>query len=402
MTNTYRLRGSLWNQPLLSLVQNHLITYPTPSNLTGNWNWGVLAGLCLVLQILTGIFLAMHYTAHVDLAFLSVQHLMRDVPSGWLLRYLHANGASLFFIVVYMHLFRGLYYTSYAQPREAVWLIGVVILLVMILTAFIGYVLPWGQMSLWGATVITSLASAIPVVGNSIVGWLWGGFSVDNPTLNRFYSFHYLFPFLLAALSLAHLAALHQYGSTNPLGINAQTDLVDFYPYFYVKDLTATLGLAAFAALLVGFYPEVLGHPDNNIPANPYSTPAHIVPEWYFLWVYAILRSIPNKLAGVLAILAVFVALGALPYVHKPSFRGPQFRALHQKLSMALIGDFLLLTYLGHQPVEAPYVFLGQCATVGFFGLLALMCVAAWADQWLAGAMTSKKAQVSNLVQLSK
>jgi len=286
-----------------------------------------------------------------------------------------------------MHLFRNLYYTSYAQPREAVWLIGVVILLVMILTAFIGYVLPWGQMSLWGATVITSLASAIPVVGNSIVAWLWGGFSVDNPTLNRFYSFHYLFPFLLAALSLAHLAALHQYGSTNPLGINAQIDVVDFYPYFYVKDLVAVLMLAIFASFLVGFYPEVLGHPDNNIPANPYSTPAHIVPEWYFLWVYAMLRSIPNKLAGVLAILLVFVSLGLLPYAHRPNFRGPKFRIFHQNLAWALIGDFLLLTYLGQQPVEDPYIMLGQMATIAFFGLLGAMCVGAYADQWFSGIL---------------
>lgn len=231
--------------------------------------------------------------------------------------------------------------------------------------------------------------------------WLWGGFTVDNPTLNRFYSFHYLFPFLLAALSLAHLAALHQYGSTNPLGINAQTDLVDFYPYFYVKDLVATLGLAALAALLVGFYPEVLGHPDNNIPANPMSTPAHIVPEWYFLWVYAILRSIPNKLAGVLAILLVFVALALLPYAHKPSCRGPMFRELHQKLAWALIGDFLLLTYLGHQPVEAPYVLLGQLATVSFFLLLFLICLAALADQWLAGAMKAQISKKSSAVSLS-
>ena len=250
-------------------------------------------------------------------------------------------------------------------------------------------------MSLWGATVITSLASALPIVGTSIVEWLWGGFSVDNPTLNRFYSFHYLFPFLLAALSLAHLAALHQYGSTNPLGIPAQTDLVDFYPYFYVKDLVATLGLAAFAAWLVGFYPEVLGHPDNNIPANPYSTPAHIVPEWYFLWVYAILRSIPNKLAGVAAIGLVFAALALLPYLHKPNCRSPVFRSLHQSFAWALIGDFLLLTYLGHQPVEPPFVFMGQLATVAFFGILSAFCFAAWADAWLAG--TSKPTSVQPL-----
>jgi ubiquinol-cytochrome c reductase cytochrome b subunit len=397
MAKQLNLRASLLDQPLLRVFNNHIVLYPTPSNLTGNWNYGVLSGLCLVLQILTGIFLAMHYAAHVDLAFASVQHLMRDVPSGWLLRYLHANGASLFFMVVYLHLFRGLYYSSYAQPRELVWLVGVVILLLMILTAFIGYVLPWGQMSLWGATVITSLASAIPVVGQPIVEWVWGSFSVSNPTLNRFYSIHYLFPFLLAALSLVHLAALHQYGSTNPLGINAQTDLIDFYPYFYTKDLVATLALAFFAAFLVGFYPEVLGHPDNNIPANPYSTPAHIVPEWYFLWVYAILRSIPNKLAGVLAILLVFVSLGLLPYLHKPSCRGPQFRAIHQNLAWALIGDFLLLTYLGNQPVEAPYVFLGQAATVTFFGLLGAICLAAWIEQVLSGALENKVKTPSSL-----
>lgn len=379
-----KLRGSLWQQPVLTVVENHLVRYPTPSNLNGNYNWGVQAGLCLVLQILTGIFLAMHYTAHVDLAFHSVQHQMRDVPNGWLLRYLHANGASLFFIVVYMHLFRALYYTSYASPREFVWLVGVVILLIMILTAFIGYVLPWGQMSLWGATVITSLASALPVVGTSIVSWLWGGFCVDNPTQNRFYSFHYLFPFLQAAQSLVHLAALHQYGSTNPLGIQAQTDLVDFYPYFYSKDQRATLALRMGRSFLVCFYPERLGHPDNNIPANPYSTPAHIVPEWYFLWVYAILRSIPNKQRGVAAIGLVFAALAAQPYQHKPNARGPIFRSQHRAQAFALIGDFFLQTYQGRMPVERPYVIIGQRATVLFFALLGALCIAAWADSYLA------------------
>lgn len=383
-TSLQKLRGSLWDQPMQNVVNNHQVMYPTPSNLNGNYNWGVLAGLTLVLQLRTGIFLAMHYTPHVDLAFHSVQHQMRDVPNGWLLRYLHANGRSLFFIVVYMHLFRGLYYTSYAQPREFVWLVGVVILLVMIQTAFIGYVLPWGQMSLWGRTVITSLRSALPVVGTSIVGWLWGGFSVDNPTQNRFFSLHYLFPFLQAALSLVHLAALHQYGSTNPQGINAQRDQIDFYPYFYTKDQGAALALSMFAAYLVNFNPELLGHPDNNIPANPYSTPAHIVPEWYFLWVYAILRSIPNKLAGVAAIGLVFVAQAAQPYQHTPTCRGPSFRRLHEVQVWALVGDFMLLTYQGHQPVEDPYVLLGQQATVAFFGLLLAQCVAAWADGYLA------------------
>lgn len=239
-------------------------------------------------------------------------------------------------------------------------------------------------MSQWGATVITSLASAQPVVGTSIVGWLWGGFAVDNPTQNRFYSFHYLFPFLQAAQSQVHLAALHQYGSTNPLGIQAQTDLVDFYPYFYSKDLGATLRLRMFATFQVAFYPEAQGHPDNNIPANPYATPAHIVPEWYFLWVYAILRSIPNKLAGVRAIGLVFAALAALPYLHKPAARGPIFRSMHKALAWALIGDFMLLTYLGQQPVERPFVLLGQQATVLFFALLGALCVAAWADSYQA------------------
>lgn len=275
-------RYSLLKQPLLNTANSHLIDYPTPSNLNTSWNGGSLAGMLLVAQIVTGVCLAMHYTAHVDLAFSSVQHIMRDVPSGWLLRYSHANGASLFFIVVYLHVFRGLYYSSYARPRELVWIIGVVILLLMILTAFIGYVLPWGQMSLWGATVITSLASAIPVIGNHIVTWLWGGFSVDNPTLNRFYSAHYLLPFILAGLSILHLAALHQYGSTNPIGVNAQTDLIPFYPYYVLKDLVGLFVLAIFAGILVFFYPDILGHPDNNIPANPYQTPPHIVPEYMY------------------------------------------------------------------------------------------------------------------------
>ncbi len=241
-----------------------------------------LAGICLVLQIITGIFLAMHYTPHVDMAFLSVEHIMRDVEGGWFLRYMHANGASMFFIVVYIHVFRGLYYGSYSSPREFLWCVGVIILLLMIITAFIGYVLPWGQMSFWGATVITSLASAIPLVGDTIVSWLWGGFSVDNATLNRFFSLHYLLPFVIAGASVVHLAALHQYGSNNPLGTNSSVDKIGLYPYFYVKDLVAWVAFAFFFSVFVYFYPNLLGHPDNYIPANPMSTPAHIVPEWYF------------------------------------------------------------------------------------------------------------------------
>ena len=358
---------SLLKQPLLNTVNEHLIDYPTPSNLSYWWGFGSTAGICLVLQILTGIFLAMHYTPHIDLAFLSVEHIMRDVEGGWFLRYMHANGASMFFIVVYLHLFRNLYYGSYASPREAVWILGVVILLLMILTAFIGYVLPWGQMSFWGATVITSLASAIPVVGVDVTHWLWGGFSVDNATLNRFFSLHYLLPFIIAGASILHLAALHQYGSNNPLGCLATVDKVSFYPYFFFKDLVGWVVFALFFSWFIFFAPNTLGHPDNYIPANPMSTPAHIVPEWYFLPVYAILRSIPNKLAGVLAIGLVFVSLLLLPFLNTSPLRSATFRPLYKKLFWLFVADALLLGWIGCQPVEDPYVLIGQLASVYFF-----------------------------------
>jgi ubiquinol-cytochrome c reductase cytochrome b subunit len=360
-------RLSINKQPILSLLNEHIIDYPTPSNLNYFWSFGSLAGICLVIQIATGIFLAMHYTPHIDLAFLSVEHIMRDVEGGWLLRYMHANGASMFFIVVYLHMFRGLYYGSYASPRELLWCIGVIILLLMIITAFIGYVLPWGQMSFWGATVITSLASAIPIVGDTIVTWLWGGFSVDNATLNRFFSLHYLLPFLLVGASVVHLAALHQYGSNNPLGTNVAVDKIRFYPYFYVKDLVAWVIFAIFFAIFVYFYPNLLGHPDNYIPANPMSTPAHIVPEWYFLWVYAILRSIPNKLAGVAAIALVFISLLALPFINTSPIRSSNFRPLYKKFFWLLVADCLILGWIGQEPVEDPYIIIGQLASVYFF-----------------------------------
>ncbi len=360
-------RLSILKQPLVSVVNDHLIDYPTPSNLNYMWSFGSLAGICLVVQILSGIFLAMHYTPNIDLAFASVEHIMRDVEGGWFLRYLHANGASMFFIVVYLHILRGLYYGSYASPRELVWIVGVVILLLMIITAFIGYVLPWGQMSFWGATVITSLASAIPVVGVDITHWLWGGFSVDNATLNRFFSLHYLLPFIIAGATIVHIAALHQYGSNNPLGTYAGVDKVTFYPYFYVKDLIGWVVFAVFFAVFVFFYPNVLGHPDNYIPANPMSTPAHIVPEWYFLPVYAILRSIPNKLGGVAAIGLVFASLFALPFINTSSIRSSTFRPIYKKLYWLLVADCLLLGWIGMQPVEDPYVAVGQIASVFFF-----------------------------------
>jgi ubiquinol-cytochrome c reductase cytochrome b subunit len=326
-----------------------------------------MAGTVLVLQIVTGIVLAMHYTPHVDHAFASVIHLMQDVPYGIMIRYLHANGASMFFVVVYMHIFRGMYYSSGNQPRELVWITGVIILLVMIITAFIGYVLPWGQMSFWGATVITSLATVIPVVGKSIVYWLWGGFSIDHPTLNRFYSFHYTLPFILAGLSIFHIAALHQYGSTNPLGVNTQTSTIPFGIYFATKDTLGFLYLALALCILVFFYPELLGHPDNLIPANPYSTPQHIVPEWYFLWVYAILRSIPNKAMGVVAIGLTFLSLISLPFLSSVHVGSPKFRIISERFFWVFVADVFLLTWVGAQEIMPATVLLGQVCTVILF-----------------------------------
>jgi ubiquinol-cytochrome c reductase cytochrome b subunit len=352
---------------VLKMLNQHLGVYPTPINLNWSWGWGSLSGLLLGSQIVTGILLAMHYTGHVDHAFASVQHLMVDVPSGLIIRYAHANGASLFFTVVYLHVLRGIYYSSGNQPREIVWISGVIILLLMIITAFIGYVLPWGQMSFWGATVITSLATVIPVVGKHIVYWLWGGFSIDHPTLNRFYSFHYTLPFLLAGLSIFHIAALHQYGSTNPLGINTQGSTVQFGLYFVSKDLIALLFLVLVFATIVFFYPEYLGHPDNLIPANPYSTPQHIVPEWYFLWVYAILRSIPNKAMGVIAIGLVFASLISLPFISVVQIGSPKFRILYERLFWIFVADVFLLTWLGGQEIMPATMFMGQLCTIVFF-----------------------------------
>jgi len=379
-------RLSILKQPILSTLNQHLIDYPTPSNISYWWGFGSLAGLCLVIQMITGVLLAQHYTPHVDLAFHSVEHIMRDVRGGWLLRYMHANGASMFFMVVYLHIFRGLYYGSYISPREFVWCLGVVIFLLMIVTAFIGYVLPWGQMSFWGATVITSLASAIPIVGDTIVTWLWGGFSVDNATLTRFFSLHYLFPFIIAGASLIHLAALHQYGSNNPLGIHSSVDKIAFYPYIYVKDLVGWVAFAIFFSLWLFYAPNVLGHPDNYIPANPMSTPAHIVPEWYFLPIYAILRSIPDKLGGVVAIGLVFISLLALPFIDTNAVRSSSFRLINQRLFWVLLADCLLLGWIGCQPVEAPYVTIGQMASGVFFLYFAITPILGWMEARLQNA----------------
>ena len=357
-----------WNKNnLLSFVDSHIINYPTPINLNYMWSFGSTAGLCLVIQIITGIFLAMHYTPHIEYAFSSVEHIMRDVNNGWLIRYLHANGASMFFIVTYSHIFRGLYYGSYMNPRGPLWVSGVIILLIMMGTGFMGYVLPWGQMSFWGATVITNLASAIPVVGEPIVQWLWGGFSVDNATLNRFFSLHYLLPFLIVGLVIVHLSLLHTTGSNNPLGINKNVDTVSFYPYFYVKDLFAFLALVAFFSFFVFFYPNTLGHADNYIPANPLVTPAHIVPEWYFLPFYAILRSIPDKLGGVVAMVGAILILAVLPVINTSEIRSSKLRPIYGIAYWVLVSDFLLLGWIGQKPVETPYIEVGQVATVFYF-----------------------------------
>jgi ubiquinol-cytochrome c reductase cytochrome b subunit len=356
--------------PIFTLMKAELTDYPTPRNLNYWWNYGSLAGITLMIMIVTGIMLAMQYTAHVDHAFQSTERIMRDVNYGWLIRYIHTNGGSFFFIVVYIHIFRGLYYGSYKPPRELLWMLGVVILLLMMMTAFMGYVLPWGQMSFWGATVITNLFSAIPWVGDAIVTWLWGGFSVDNPTLNRFYSLHYLMPFVIVAVVVLHLWALHRFGSNNPLGIDAKgpQDKIPFHPYYTVKDL---YGLAVFLLVYAGFVfyaPNFFGEPDNYIPANPLSTPAHIVPEWYFLPYYAILRAIPDKLLGVIAMFASILVLFILPWLDRSPVRSGRFRSWMFKVTFWIfLADCVVLGVVGAFPPEGTWLIVGRLTTAWYF-----------------------------------
>ena len=357
-------------QPLAAFVVSHIVDYPTPVNISYYWSFGSRSGLRLVVQLVTGIFLARHYTPHVDLAFASVEHIRRDVSHGWLRRYRHANGASFFFIVVYAHILRNRYYGSYAYPRHHLWRSGIGLFVLRRGTGFIGYVLPYGQRSLWGATVITNLASAIPFVGQALVEWVWGGFSVDNPTLNRFFSFHYTLPFVIAGRALVHLALLHQDGSGNPLGVDSSRDKLAFYPYFYVKDLFSLLALWTVFAWFVFFAPNALGHPDNYIPANPRVTPAHIVPEWYFLSFYAILRSIPHKLLGVVARGLALVGPRALPFLNTSEVRSSAFRPVFRKLYWLWVVDCLILGWIGQKVVEYPYVEIGQVATAWYFAFL--------------------------------
>nr|YP_010118058.1 apocytochrome b [Phytophthora palmivora]QPN54108.1 apocytochrome b [Phytophthora palmivora]QTV76692.1 apocytochrome b [Phytophthora palmivora] len=357
-----------WNKKsLFAVINNHLIDYPTPVNLNYFFGFGSLAGIMLVVQILTGIFLAMHYTPHIDLAFNSVEHIMRDVNNGWLIRYTHANGASFFFIVVYVHIFRGLYYGSYITPREALWCSGVIIFILMMATAFMGYVLPWGQMSFWGATVITNLFSAIPLIGKDIVDWLWGGFAVDNPTLNRFFSLHFTFPFVIVGAVLIHLILLHEVGSNNPLGITLKTENIPFYPYFYTKDLFGLMVLFLVFFIFIFYYPNTLGHPDNYIEANPMKTPLHIVPEWYFLPFYAILRSIPNKIGGVIAMFGSLIILLTIPFTNSSEIRSTAFRPIFKICYWLLVIAFLLLGWVGQCPVEYPYTEIGIISMIYYF-----------------------------------
>nr|WMY89836.1 cytochrome b [Halosaurus sp.] len=365
--------------PILKITNDALVDLPAPSNISTWWNFGSLLGLCLITQILTGLFLAMHYTADISTAFSSVAHICRDVSYGWLIRNIHANGASFFFICMYAHIARGLYYGSYLYKET--WYVGVILLFLTMMTAFVGYVLPWGQMSFWGATVITNLLSAVPYVGDALVQWIWGGFSVDNATLTRFFAFHFLFPFVIVGAMVIHLLFLHETGSNNPTGLNSDADKISFHPYFSYKDLLGFIIMLMALTSIALFTPNLLGDPDNFTPANPLVTPPHIKPEWYFLFAYAILRSIPNKLGGVLALLASILVLMVIPTLHTSKQRGLTFRPITQFLFWTLVADMFVLTWIGGMPVEHPFVIIGQVASTVYFMLfLMFIPLAGWVE----------------------
>nr|YP_003359203.1 cytochrome b [Ognevia longipennis]ACF71052.1 cytochrome b [Ognevia longipennis] len=351
--------------PLLKIINNSLIDLPAPMNISFWWNFGSLLGLCLMIQIVTGLFLTMHYTSNIEMAFSSVIHICRDVNNGWIIRTVHANGASMFFICIYLHIGRGIYYGSYLYMYT--WMIGTVILFLVMATAFMGYVLPWGQMSFWGATVITNLLSAVPYLGTDLVQWVWGGFAVDNATLNRFFSFHFILPFMITAMVMIHLFFLHQSGSNNPLGVNSNLEKIPFHPYFTFKDSITFIFMTFLLIMLCLYNPYLLGDPDNFVPANPLITPIHIQPEWYFLFAYAILRSIPNKLGGVIALFLSISILMILPFYNKTPFRGIQFYPINQIMFWIMVIIVILLTWIGKRPVEEPYILTGQILTVMYF-----------------------------------
>nr|BCO16606.1 cytochrome b [Goniurosaurus splendens] len=358
------------SHPILKILNNSFIDLPTPSNISMWWNFGSLLGLCLIMQIITGLFLAMHYTADTTTAFTSIMHICRDIQYGWLLRNIHANGASMFFICLYLHIGRGLYYGSYLYKMT--WNTGVILLFLVMATAFVGYVLPWGQMSFWGATVITNLLSAIPYIGTTLVQWVWGGFSVDNATLTRFFTFHFLLPFMIAAMAVIHLMFLHETGSNNPTGLDTNTDKIPFHPYFSYKDLLGVVILMFILLWVALFTPNLLMDPENFIPANPLMTPPHIQPEWYFLFAYAILRSIPSKLGGVLALVSSIMILLIMPMIHTTKQRSHMFRPLSQPIFWLFISNILILTWIGGQPVEDPFIKIGQMSSILHFSLLLL------------------------------
>nr|UPL65375.1 cytochrome b [Nithecus jacobaeae] len=351
--------------PIMKIINSSLIDLPSPSNISLWWNFGSLLGMCLMIQIITGIFLAMHYTSNIEAAFNSIIHITRDVNNGWLIRNTHANGASLFFICLYMHIGRGMYYGSYKLMQT--WYVGIIMLFLIMGTAFLGYVLPWGQMSLWGATVITNLLSAVPYIGNELVKWLWGGFSVDNATLTRFFTLHFLMPFILSAMTIIHLLFLHQTGSNNPMGINSNYDKVPFHPYFSIKDITGMMFVLMLFSMLILMEPRLLSDPENYIMANPLVTPVHIQPEWYFLFAYAILRSIPNKLGGVIAMILSITIIIILPMTNKSKFQGNTFYPINKILFWMFINNMILLTWIGARPAEEPFILMGQMLTINYF-----------------------------------